>query len=93
MPELALNLRRVAGRICHDDGMLVAADATVMDSLAWLRVMSAVPMGGNAELGAVPLLLPYGEPGGFQIPGSVAGVPAGGGADGTPRRLTILMKP
>ena len=58
MPELALNLRRVAGRICHDDGMLVAADATVMDSLAWLRVMSAVPMGGNAELGAVRYCCP-----------------------------------
>lgn len=52
----------------------------IMTSLAWLRMMSAVPMGGNAELVAVLLLLPFGEAAGFQV--QVPLQPsAGGGAD------------
>jgi hypothetical protein len=51
-----------------------------MASLAWLRMMSAVPMGGNTELVAALLLLPFGEAGGFQVQVPLQ-PPTGGGAD------------
>jgi len=45
------------------------------------RVMSAVAVGGNAELVSVCLLVPFGEPGRFQVEVPLQSS-AGGGADG-----------